>query len=213
MSGTFPNTQGLIGLDFKNNQPNLISVSVSGRRQAKSQGAQYFSFTVQTPPMTVAEHKKVMGFLASQQGQFEAFQIQLPNLSTPQGSVAGNVLDVAGAHTAGDKTINLDGGIASQTGYLKAGDMIRFIDTVTTVNGVAKAMNVKTYMVTADMDTDGSGAGTVNIEPGLIDGVDNNSTTETNGVQFTVFMAGQTQEYSSGLASFTELEFEAREAF
>ncbi len=213
MSGTFPSTQGLRGLDFTNNQPNLVSVSVSGRRQAKSQGAQFFSFTVQTPPMTTAEHKKVMGFLASQQGQFEAFQIQLPNLSTPAGSVAGNVLDVAGAHTAGAKSIAVDGGIASQTGYLKAGDMIRFIDTVTTVNGVAKAYNVKAYMVTADMDTDGSGAGTVSIEPGLIDGVDNNSTTETNGVQFTVFMTTTTQEYSSGIADFTQLEFEAREAF
>ena len=207
MSGTFPSTQGFRGLDFKNNQPNLVSVSVSGRRQSKSQGAQFFSFTVQTPPMDVDDHKKVMGFMASQQGQFEAFQIVLPNLSTPAGSVAGNVLDVAGAHTAGDKTIDLDGGVASQTGYLKAGDLIRFVNTTTAAN------NVKVYMVTADMDTDGSGAGTVSIEPGLIDGVDNNSTTETNDVQFTVFMAGATQEYSSGLADFTQLEFEAREAF
>ena len=207
MSGTFPSTQGLRGLNFTNNQPNLIAIAASGRRQAKSQGAQFFSFTVQTPPMDVDDHKKVMGFLAAQQGQFEAFQIVLPNLSTPQGSVAGNVLDVVGAHTAGDKTINLDGGVAGQTGYLKAGDMIRFIDTTTAAN------NVKTYMVTADMDTDGTGAGTVNIEPGLIDGVANNSTTETNSVQFTVFMAGTTQEYSTGLSSKTQLEFEVREAF
>ena len=207
MSGTFPSTQGLRGLNFTNNQPNLIAIAASGRRQAKSQGAQFFSFTVQTPPMDVDDHKKVMGFLAAQQGQFEAFQIVLPNLSTPQGSVAGNVLDVVGAHTAGDKTINLDGGVAGQTGYLKAGDMIRFIDTTTAAN------NVKTYMVTADMDTDGTGAGTVNIEPGLIDGVANNSTTETNSVQFTVFMAGATQEYSTGLSSKTQLEFEVREAF
>jgi len=213
MSGTFPSTQGLRGLDFTNNQPNLVSVSVSGRRQAKSQGAQFFSFTVQTPPMTTAEHKKLMGFLASQQGQFEAFQIQLPNLSTPAGSVLSNTLVVNGAHTAGDKTITVDGGTASATGYLKAGDMVRFIDTTTTVNGVAKAMNVKTYMVTADLDTDGTGAGTLNIEPGIIDGVDNNSTMETNGVQFTVFMTNTTQEYSSGIADFTQLEFEAREAF
>lgn len=207
MSGTFPSTQGLRGLNFKNNQPNLVSISVSGRRQAKSQGAQFFSFTVQTPPMSVAEHKKTMGFLASQQGQFEAFQIVLPNLSTPQGSVTGNTLVVNGAQVAGDKTIPVDGGTASASGYLKAGDMVRFIDTTTAAN------NVKTYMVTADLDLDGTGAGTLNIEPGLIDGVDNNSTMETNSIQFTVFMAGQTQEYSSGLASFTQLEFEAREAF
>lgn len=213
MSGTFPSTQGFRGLNFNNNQPNLVSISVSGRRQAKSQGAQFFSFTVQTPPMDVDDHKKVMGFLAAQQGQFEAFQIVLPNLSTPQGSVTSNTLVVNGAHTAGDKTIAVDGGTASASGYLKAGDMVRFIDTTSTVGGVAKAMNVKTYMVTADLDLDGTGAGTLNIEPGLIDGVDNNSTMETNNVQFTVFMAGATQEYSTGLTSKTQLEFEVREAF
>ena len=207
MSGTFPSTQGFRGLNFNNNQPNLVSISVSGRRQAKSQGAQFFSFTVQTPPMDVDDHKKVMGFLAAQQGQFEAFQIVLPNLSTPQGSVTSNTLVVNGAHTAGDKTITVDGGTASASGYLKAGDVVRFINTTTAAN------NVKTYMVTADLDLDGTGAGTLNIEPGLIDGVDNNSTMETNNVQFTVFMAGATQEYSTGLSSKTQLEFEVREAF
>ena len=207
MSGTFPSTQGFRGLDFKNNQPNLVSVSVSGRRQSKSQGAQFFSFTVQTPPMDVDDHKKVMGFLAAQQGQFEAFQIVLPNLSTPVGSVTSNTLVVNGAQVAGDKTIPVDGGTASASGYLKAGDMVRFVDTTTAAN------NVKTYMVTADLDLDGTGAGTLNIEPGLIDGVDNNSTMETNNVQFTVFMTGQTQEYSTGLSSKTQLEFEVREAF
>ena len=89
MSGTFPSTQGFRGLNFNNNQPNLVSISVSGRRQAKSQGAQFFSFTVQTPPMSVAEHKDLMDFLAAQQGQFDTFEIVLPNLSTPAGSVTG----------------------------------------------------------------------------------------------------------------------------
>ena len=121
MSGTFPSTQGLRGLNFTNAQPNLLTVAVSGRRQAKSQGAQAFSFTAQTPPMSTAEYKETMGFLAAQQGQYGSFQIVLPNISTPAGSVSGNVLDVVGAHTAGDKTIAVDGGTASQTGYLKKG--------------------------------------------------------------------------------------------
>ena len=207
MSGTFPSSQGLRGLNFTNAQPNLISISISGRRQAKSQGAQAFSFTAQTPPMSIAEHKEVMGFLAAQQGQFSAFQIVLPGISTPAGSVTGNVLDVVGAHTAGDKTIAVDGGTATQTGYMKKGDLIRFIDTTTAAN------NVKVYILTADLDTDGAGAGTLNIEPGLIDGVDNNSTTETNDVQFTVFMTSPVQEYQTGIANYTQLEFECREAF
>ena len=207
MSGTFPSTQGLTGVSFKNSQPSLVSVSMSGRRQAKSQGAQFFSFTVQTPPMDTAEYKEVMGFLSAQGGQYDAFQIVLPNLSTPAGSVVGNVLDVVAAHDAGDKTIAVDGGLATKTGYMKKGDLIRFIDTTTAAN------NVKVYMLTADLDTDGAGAGTLSIEPGLIDGVDNNSTTETNDVQFTVFMTTPETEYETGIADYTMLEFEAREAF
>ena len=201
MSGTFPSTQGLRGLNFNNNQPNLLAVAMSGRRQAKSQGAQFFSFTVQTPPMNVAEHKDLMGFLAAQRGSFDTFEIVLPNLSTPAGSVAGNVLDVVGAHDAGDKTIAVDGGVASQTDYLKRGDLVRF------------STDPKVYMLTADADTNGSGATTLNIEPGLITALADNDTVETNDVKFTVFITSPTAEYSTGVSDYTTVEFEAREAF
>ena len=204
MSGTFPNTQGLIGLDFKNNQPNLISVSVSGRRQAKSQGAQFFSFTVQTPPMSVAEHKDLMGFLAAQQGQFDTFEIVLPNLSTPAGSVTGNPLRVATDIAAGLKSIAVTSGLTNKTDYLKRGDLVRF------------GTDPKVYMLTADVDTNGSGAGTLNIEPGLITAIDGSPSAvavETNDVKFTVFMGSPSTEYNTGLANKTILEFDAREAF
>jgi hypothetical protein len=206
MSGTFP-TGNVRAVNFKDNAPNLVTTSLSGRRQTKSQGQQYFSFTIQTPPLTSADLKPILGFISKQRGQFESFQIQLPNISTPAGSITSNTLAVNGAHTAGDKTIAVDGGTASASGYLKAGDMIRFIDTTTAAN------NVKVYMVTADLDLNGSGAGTLNIEPGLIDGVDNNSTVETNGVQFTVFLERGSQEYQMGVQGLTQMEFDVREAF
>ena len=204
MSGTFPSTQGLRGLEFSNNQPNLINVTLSGRRQAKSQGAQYFSFTVQTPPMNTAEHKDIMGFLASQRGQFDTFEIVLPNLSTPAGSVTGNPLRVATDIDAGLKSIAVTSGLTNKTDYLKRGDLVRF------------GTDPKVYMLTADVDTDGSGAGTLNIEPGLITAVAGASspvTVETNDVKFTVFMASAGQEYNTGIADYTTLEFEVREAF
>ena len=206
MSGTFP-TGNVRAVNFKDNAPNLVTTSLSGRRQTKSQGQQFFSFTIQTPPLKTADLKPILGFISKQRGQFESFQIQLPNLSTPAGSITSNTLAVNGAHTAGDKTIAVDGGTASASGYLKAGDFIRFIDTRTAAN------NVKVYMVTADLDLDGGGAGTLNIEPGLIDGVNNNSTVETNGVQFTVFLERGAQEYQMGVQGLTQMEFDVREAF
>ena len=212
MSGTFP-TGNVRAVNFKDNKPNLITTTLSGRRQTKSQGQQFFSFTIQTPPLKTADLKPILGFISKQRGQFESFQITLPNLSTPAGSITSNTLAVNGAHNAGDTTITVDGGTASASGYLKAGDLIRFIDTTSTVNGVAKANNVKVYMVTDDLDLDGSGAGTLNIQPGLIDGVDNNSTVETNGVQFTVFLERGAQEYQMGVQGLTQMEFDVREAF
>lgn len=201
MSGTFPSTQGLRGLNFTNNQPNLISMSISGRRQAKTQGAQFFSFTVVTPPLNTAEYKDMMGFLAEQQGQFDTFEIVLPNLSTPAGSVTGNVLDVVGAHIAGVKSIAVDGGTASQTDYLKRGDLVRF------------STDPKVYILTADANTDGSGAATLSIEPGIITALADNDTVETNDVKFTVFLGSPSQEFETGLENFTQLEFDAQEAF
>ena len=208
MSGTFPSTQGLRGLNFTNAQPNLLTVAVSGRRQAKSQGAQAFSFTAQTPPMSITEYKEVMGFLAAQQGQYGSFQIVLPGISTPAGSISGNVLDVNGAHAAGVKSIAVDGGDTSQTDYLKKGDVVRF-----TAKGGEPQVGAKVYVLTADLDTAGAGAGTLNIEPGLIEIIATDTVIQTNDVEFTVFMTGPTQEYETGVADYTQLEFECREAF
>ena len=207
MSGTFPANK-IQNYTYVNNQPNITSVALSGRRQAKSQGAQYSSMTIVTSPLSPTEHKEIMGFLAAQQGSLEGFAIVLPTISTPGGSVTGNVLNVNDANAdAGDTSVAVNGGVASQTGYLKAGDMIRFITTTTAAN------NVKTYTVTADMDTNGSGEGTINFQPGLIDGVTNGSDVETNDVQFTVYMTGPAQEYTFGTAGNSQIEFEVREAF
>ena len=200
MSGTFPNNR-IRAMNFKNNQPNLITTSLSGRRQAKSQGQQFFSFTVQTPPLVTVEYKEIMAFLASQRGQFDAFSIQLPGVSTPSGTISSDPFTVSDANAdAGEKSVTVTGGVASQTDYMKAGDLVRFTD------------HNKVYMLTADVDTDGSGNATLNFEPGLVQDVNNGQAVETNGVQFTVFMTSGMQEYQFFVDGKTQLEFECREA-
>jgi len=213
MSGTFP-TGNVRAVNLEATAPNLGTTSLSGRRQTKSQGQQYFSFTIQTPPLTSTDLKPILGFISKQRGQFESFQVQLPNISTPAGSITSNTLAVNAPSNldAGVKSIPVDGGTASASGYLKAGDMIRFLHTGAD-SSAGDVNNVKVYMVTADLDLDGSGAGTLNIEPGLIDVVRNNSTVETNGVQFTVFLERGSQEYQMGVQGLTQMEFDVREAF
>jgi len=208
MSGTFPSTQGLRGLNFTNSQANSITTSVSGRRQVKSQGAQLFSFTAQTPPMSSAEYKEVMGFFAAQEGQFGTFQIVLPNISTPAGSVTGNVLNVnTSSATAGDKSVAVDGGTAGQTDYLKKGDVVRF-----KAKGGTPQIGSKVYILTADADTSGSGETTLNIEPGLIEAIADDTDVETNDVQFTVYKTSPETEFQTGVSDYTQLEFECSEA-
>ncbi len=207
MSGTFPSNK-VRALNFKNNHPNIVTTSLSGRRQVKSQGQQFFSFTIQTPILSIADYNEVMGFLASQRGQFDQFSVNLPHLSDPAGSITSNTLAVnepSGAD-AGATSIAVDGGVASATGYMKKGDFIRFISTGTTAN------NTKVYVLTADLDLDGTGAGTLNIEPGLIDSVNNDSTVETNNVTFTVYQTGATQEYDVGVEGFAQVEIDVAES-
>jgi hypothetical protein len=129
-------------------------------------------------------------------------------LSDPAGSITSNTLAVnepSGAD-AGATSIAVDGGVASATGYMKKGDFIRFISTGTTAN------NTKVYVLTADLDLDGTGAGTLNIEPGLIDSVNNDSTVETNNVTFTVYQTGATQEYDVGVEGFAQVEIDVAES-
>ena len=129
MSGTFP-TGNVRAVNFKDNAPNLVTTSLSGRRQTKSQGQQYFSFTIQTPPLTSTDLKPILGFISKQRGQFESFQVQLPNISTPAGSITSNTLAVNAPSNldAGVKSIPVDGGTASASGYLKAGDIPKRFD-------------------------------------------------------------------------------------
>ena len=51
MSGQFPTDPNFRSLNFKDNRPTLINQTLSGKRQVRQIGSQYFSFTVQMPPL------------------------------------------------------------------------------------------------------------------------------------------------------------------
>ena len=97
-----------------------------------------------------ANRSIMQGFLAKLDGQRHRFTLH-DHAYTGQGILTGTPL-VAGASQTGN-TIVTDGWTASQTGIVKAGDMISFGDEL--------------KMVTADADSDGAtpSAATISIVP------------------------------------------------
>jgi len=81
MSGTFPSTPKFNSLNVTSIQPTFITRSMSGKRQARQIGGQYWKITATFPPMTRAEFAPINAFIMAQRGRYESFSLILPVLS------------------------------------------------------------------------------------------------------------------------------------
>ena len=198
MSGAFPTNPLFSALNFQDNRPTLLNQTLSGKKQVRQIGSQYFSFTAQMPPMQQEKAMEIFAFLQKQKGSFEDFTITAPldNLGASKGET--DIL-VAGVHSAADGSIALDGFTASTTGALKAGDLIKF------------ASHTKVYMVQSDIDSDGSGALTVLISPNLISSLADNEAVTVNRPSFTVYLESNEIMYSTDPSGLFSITFDVRE--
>ena len=198
MSGQFPTSPNFRSLNFKDNRPTLVNQTLSGKKQVRQIGSQYFSFTVQMPPLQQEKAQEVFAFLQKQKGSFEDFTIVAP-LDNLGAGKAETDIQVVGAHTSGDATIALDGFTANQTGALKAGDLVKF------------AGHSKVYMVQNNIDADGSGALTLQISPNLITTLADNEAVTVNKPSFTVYLESDEIMYSTDASGFYSISFDVRE--
>ena len=198
MSGQFPTDPNFRAINFKDNRPNLVNQTLSGKKQVRQIGAQYFSFTVSMPPLQQAKAQEIFAFLQKQKGSFEDFTIQAPLDNLGAGKSETDI-QVVGAHTSGDASIALDGFSASQTGALKAGDIIKF------------ANHSKVYMVQSDIDSDSGGALTVLISPNLVASLADNEAVTVNKPSFTVYLENNEIMYSTDVSGFYSISFDVRE--
>ena len=198
MSGQFPTSPNFRSINFKDSRPTLLNQTLSGKKQVRQIGSQYFSFTVQMPPMQQEKSQEVFAFLQKQKGSFEDFTITAPLDNLGAGKSETDIL-VAGTHTAGDASIALDGFTASQTGALKAGDLIKF------------ANHSKVYMIQSDINADSSGALTVLISPNLVTALTDNLAVTVNKPQFTVYLESNEIMYSTSASGFYTISFDVRE--
>ena len=198
MSGDFPTNPLFRALNFQDNRPTLLNQTLSGKKQVRQIGSQYFSFTAQMPPMQQEKAMEIFAFLQKQKGSFEDFTIQAPldNLGASKGET--DIL-VNGSHTAADGSIALDGFTASTTGALKAGDLIKF------------ANHSKVYMVQSDIDSNSSGELTVLISPNLVAALADNEAVTVNKPSFTVYLENNEIMYSTNASGLYTISFDVRE--
>lgn len=137
----------------------VVGVSTSPfnfKQQVYRHQGQRWEADISLPPMLRADAEQWAAFLLRLRGAYGTFLLGDPNGATARGSASttpGTPL-VAGANQTGDE-LNIDGCPTSATGYLKAGDYIQ----------VGTGASAKLHKVLEDVDTDGSGAATLNLWP------------------------------------------------
>ena len=183
MSGQFPTSQAPKDASIGSIQNTIVSVTTSGRVQTRQIDGQKFSITLDYPPMSRSNFAPIKAFIMKQRARLNTFTVIPPVVSNAQG-VASGTLSVDGAITSGATTCTIDGMATSTNDILKAGDYFRFTG------------QDKVYMAVADLDSDGTGSGTLTFEPPLRSDVADNVVLIYDNVDFTVRLSNDIQEYS-----------------
>ena len=196
MSGTFPTSPKFQSLAVSSNQSTFVSRSISGRRQSRQIGGQYWRLRASFPPMTRAQFAPIYAFVIAQRGRYESFSVIPAVISTGQGSPAGTPL-VNGADQTGRTLIT--NGWSNSIVIFKAGDYLKI------------AGNDKVYMVTADKSSDGSGDATIAIEPALVASPADDAAITHSSVPFTVALRAGVQEFATGTTGLFQFEIDMEE--
>jgi hypothetical protein len=195
MSGTFPTSPAPRNANIRSQQTTIVSVTASGRKQARQIDGQKFAITLQFPTMTRAEFAPIQAFIMKQRSRLENFTIVPPTVKNALG-VASGTISVDGALTAGTTTATIDGMTVSTNGILKAGDYFRFTG------------QDKVYMAVEDLDSDGFGEGTLTFEPPLRANVNDDVAIKYDNVDFTVSLTNDIQEFDVGVQEYFNYEID-----
>jgi hypothetical protein len=193
MSGTFPSSPAPRDVSISSEQNTIVTTTASGRRQARQIDGQKFRLRVRFPVMTRAEFAPINAFIMKQRSQMESFQYVPPTIDDSLG-VASGIISVNGAVSAGATSCSIDGMANSTNGIFKAGDYFRFTG------------QNKVYMIVADVNSNGSGAGTLTFEPPLRANVADNTVLIYSNVDFTVGLTGDIQEFTIGTENYFQYE-------
>ena len=199
MSGQFPTSPVANSANIRSLQRTIVSVTTSGRKQARQIDGQRFAITLDFPPMTRAEFAPIKAFIMKQRSQLNNFTVIPPIVSDAQG-VASTTISTDASISAGANTCTVDGMTTSTNGILKAGDYFRF------------SGQEKVYMCVEDLNADGSGEGTLTFEPPLRSDVTDDTVLIYDNVDFTVTLVNDVQEYNLGVQGYYSYEIDVAES-
>ena len=181
MPGQFPTSPQAKDASIGSDQTTIVTKTTSGRVQTRQIDGQKFTIQLSFPPMSRANFAPIKAFIMKQRSRLNTFTVIPPVISNAQG-VATGTISVDGAISAGVTTCTIDGMATSTNEILKAGDYIKF----------ASHEN----MAVEDLNSDGSGEGTLTFEPPLREDVANDTVLTYDNVPFFVRLANDVQEYS-----------------
>lgn len=184
-----PSGVDIQAIEFKSNQPTVKTQSLSGRTQTRTFGGQFWSATIEMPPLTQEDLRVVYAFLVKQKGSASTFTISPYNLQQSSGTQSASEAITTGAGL-GANSVTTTG-----SNEFSVGDMINFSN------------HTKAYMVTQV-----SGQ-TLTFEPGLLTAVTSSHTVESKGnFELTVRLEGDEFMYSTGNDLYSRLKFDIVEA-
>lgn len=172
MAGFFPTTPGPREVTLKSRFFVAVSRAQSGRRFARSAGGHFWELRASWSPMTADMFGPIEGFLAAQQGAYEAFAFIHPSKKVPRGVATGTPV-VNGASQVGT-SLATSGWTPNITGIMKAGDLI----------GIAG--QTKVYMMTEDANSGATGLATLVVSPPIMQSPANGAALTVTNVPFTV---------------------------
>ena len=199
MSGQFPTSPVANSANIRSLQRTIVSVTTSGRKQARQIDGQRFAITLQFPAMARSEFAPIKAFVMKQRSQLNNFTVIPPIVSNAQG-VASTTISTDASISAGATTCTVDGMTISTNGILKAGDYFRFTG------------QTKVYMAVEDLNADGSGEGTLTFEPPLRTAVTDDTDLIYDNVDFTVTLVNDVQEYNLGIQGYYSYEIDVAES-
>tara|TARA_B100000214_G_scaffold363269_1_gene328615 strand:+ start:181 stop:810 length:630 start_codon:yes stop_codon:yes gene_type:complete len=181
----FTASKGFKTLDWQSNVNTRTTETVSGKTFRVKTGNQKWSFRLSSPAMSKADFLADYTFFIQRDGTYESFTIVPPEIGSTRGTASGTITvsgvtvaetesgGVALGLTAGSSNVGVNN---AASGTLKKGDLIKFSN------------HDKVYMLTADVNLDGSSVNALSFYPPLTTAVTSSHTVTYNSVPVKVFL-------------------------
>ena len=164
---------------------------------------------LKSKPLERSDADTLFAFLASQDGKFDSFTFIPPIISNTKGTASGTVTvnnaevtetesgGVALSKSAGSRAVGITN--SSETGTLKTGDKIKFSN------------HDKVYVLTADINLDGSTVNALQFYPPLTTAVTSSTTVTYENVPFKVSLMDDVVRETISTDGLYTIEFTVRE--